>query len=70
MVRENDMPDKSLRQTLMLSATFPPPIQQLAKDFLREFCFVAVGKVGGANTDISQTFERVSYSRVNSTIAQ
>lgn len=42
------------RQTLMFSATFPNPIQRLAGDFLNDYVFLAVGRVGGAAQDITQ----------------
>ena len=40
------------RQTMMFSATFPSEIQRLAGDFLRDYVFLAVGRVGGAAQDI------------------
>lgn len=46
------------RQTMMFSATFPSEIQRLAGDFLRDYVFLAVGRVGGAAQDIEQ---RVMY---------
>lgn len=46
------------RQTMMFSATFPNEIQRLAGDFLRDYVFLAVGRVGGAAADIEQ---RVIY---------
>lgn len=48
------MPDKTQRQTLMFSATFPEEIQRLAAEYLNNYLFVAIGQVGGANTDVSQ----------------
>lgn len=42
------------RQTLMFSATFPPEIQVTAGKFLRDYCFVTVGIIGGACTDVEQ----------------
>ena len=55
IVEMSGMPDKSQRQTLMYSATFPDEIQRLAADFLKEqYLFVVVGKIGGSNLDISQ----------------
>uniref|UniRef100_A0A915JI16 RNA helicase n=1 Tax=Romanomermis culicivorax TaxID=13658 RepID=A0A915JI16_ROMCU len=60
LLEHNTLPLKSERQTLMFSATFPEEIQRLAQDFLRpQFAFIAVGIVGGANTDITQVFEQV-----------
>ncbi|KAM7432977.1 putative ATP-dependent RNA helicase ddx4 [Porites harrisoni] len=56
IVEMKGMPDKTERQTLMFSATFPDEIQRLAADFLKEqYLFVAVGKIGGSNLDISQS---------------
>lgn len=56
LVERSGMPDKANRQTLMFSATFPDEIQRLAADFLKEdYLFVAVGRIGGSNLDISQT---------------
>jgi len=44
------------RQTLMFSATFPREIQRLAQDFLYNYVFLAVGRVGSTTDFISQTF--------------
>ena len=48
------MPPSGSRQMLMFSATFKADIQQLARKYLHEHVFVTVGRVGGANTDITQ----------------
>lgn len=48
------------RQTLMFSATFPEQIQHLAGKFLHNYCFIAVGVVGSASTDVQQIFHQVS----------
>ncbi|XP_076463015.1 ATP-dependent RNA helicase DDX4-like [Babylonia areolata] len=53
------MPPKSDRQTLMFSATFKPDIQKLAADFMNDYLFITVGIVGGACTDVEQTFLEV-----------
>ncbi|RKO91717.1 P-loop containing nucleoside triphosphate hydrolase protein [Blyttiomyces helicus] len=58
IVEEEDMPRS--RQTLLFSATFPREIQILAKDFLRSYVWLAVGRVGGAADDIAQTILQVS----------
>merc|ERR1719336_2771072 len=47
------------RNTLMFSATFPEEIQQLAQDFLRDYIFVAVGRVGSTTDLIKQQLRRV-----------
>ncbi|GFO03223.1 ATP-dependent RNA helicase vasa, isoform a [Plakobranchus ocellatus] len=59
LVETMGMPPKTERQTLMFSATFPEEIQKLAGDFLNDYLFVTVGRVGGANTDVSQNFFEV-----------
>lgn len=48
------------RVTLMFSATFPSEIQKLAQDFLHDYLFLTVGVVGGANSDVEQTFHKVT----------
>jgi superfamily II DNA/RNA helicase len=54
------LPQKDERITSMFSATFPDEVQRLAKHFLRsDYVFLAVGILGGANEDISQTIELV-----------
>ena len=60
LVEELGMPDKSQRQTLMFSATFPEEIQRLASDFLNDYLFITVGRVGGATTDITQKVMEVT----------
>ncbi|XP_023225362.1 ATP-dependent RNA helicase vasa-like isoform X2 [Centruroides sculpturatus] len=60
MVQNPSMPPKGQRQTLMFSATFPPPIQRLASEFLDNYLFLTVGIVGSANSDVEQTFYQVS----------
>lgn len=55
LVETMGMPDKTARQTLMFSATFPVEIQKLAGEFLNDYLFLTVGAVGGANQDVTQT---------------
>ncbi len=62
VVTQFDMPDKSSRQTLMFSATFPEDIQRLAADFLHDHIFLTVGVVGGTTSDIKQTVIEVGFS--------
>ncbi|TPX43029.1 hypothetical protein SeMB42_g04893 [Synchytrium endobioticum] len=57
IVEKEDMPKQ--RQTLMFSATFPRNIQILARDFLRDYIFLAVGRVGSTSENISQRIEYV-----------
>lgn len=59
LVETMGMPPKDKRQTLMFSATFKAEIQQLAADFLNDYLFITVGIVGGACTDVEQTFHEV-----------
>lgn len=47
------------RQTMMFSATFPANIQRLASDFMKDYIFLTVGRVGAASKDVSQTLEYV-----------
>lgn len=54
VIEDFGMPPKTDRQTLMFSATFPQEIQRLASDYLNDYLFLAIGQVGGANTDVSQ----------------
>ena len=53
------MPFGDERLTMMFSATFPANIQRLASDFLRDYVFLTVGRVGAASKDVTQTIEYV-----------
>ena len=55
IVDEADMPPVGERQTLMFSATFPKEIQRLAADFLNNYIFLKVGRVGSTTDFITQT---------------
>ncbi|KAH9066572.1 ATP-dependent RNA helicase ded-1 [Lactarius vividus] len=59
IVQEEDMPGVHDRQTLMFSATFPRDIQMLAKDFLKDYIFLSVGRVGSTSENITQKIEYV-----------
>ncbi|GAB7359380.1 hypothetical protein MBLNU230_g6031t1 [Neophaeotheca triangularis] len=59
IVEGEDMPPTQGRQTLMFSATFPRDIQMLARDFLREYIFLSVGRVGSTSENITQKIEYV-----------
>ncbi|KAF7459242.1 putative ATP-dependent RNA helicase [Cryptosporidium felis] len=60
IVEDSDMPHSlDGRQTVMFSATFPREIQQLAKDFLHNYIFLTVGRVGATSGSIVQ---RVVYA--------
>ncbi|KAK9888686.1 hypothetical protein WA026_000916 [Henosepilachna vigintioctopunctata] len=54
IVENENMPRTGQRQTLMFSATFPSPIQKLARDFLDNYIFLAVGRVGSTSENITQ----------------
>uniref|UniRef100_T1PI52 RNA helicase n=1 Tax=Musca domestica TaxID=7370 RepID=T1PI52_MUSDO len=55
IVEDSNMPGRGQRQTLMFSATFPKQIQELASDFLSNYIFLAVGRVGSTSENITQT---------------
>ncbi|KAJ6571744.1 P-loop containing nucleoside triphosphate hydrolase protein [Mycena capillaripes] len=59
IVQGEDMPGVHERQTLMFSATFPRDIQMLAKDFLKDYIFLSVGRVGSTSENITQKIEYV-----------
>ncbi|XP_015438333.1 PREDICTED: ATP-dependent RNA helicase vasa, isoform A [Dufourea novaeangliae] len=59
IVDHDSMVPLSERQTLMFSATFPDEVQMLAKRFLNNYLFLAVGIVGGACSDVEQNFYEV-----------
>lgn len=59
IVQGEDMPDTDHRQTLMFSATFPRDMQILARDFLKDYVFLSVGRVGSTSENITQKVEFV-----------
>jgi superfamily II DNA/RNA helicase len=61
IVEGEDMPShrNGNRQTMMFSATFPKEIQRLAADFLYDYIFLAVGRVGSTHENITQRVEYV-----------
>ena len=66
IVEQDNMPPPGVRQTYMFSATFPKEIQILARDFLKDYVFLAVGRVGSTSENITQKIvwveEQVSSS--------
>jgi len=52
IVQKLGMPKQ--RQTVMTSATFPTEVQHLAQDFMGNYSFMAVGRVGGTASTIRQ----------------
>ncbi|KAL5729549.1 RNA helicase [Ranunculus cassubicifolius] len=59
IVEQMDMPRPGVRQTMLFSATFPTEIQQLASDFLSNYIFLTVGRVGSSTDLIEQRIEYV-----------
>ncbi|XP_060669102.1 DEAD-box ATP-dependent RNA helicase 52C isoform X1 [Ziziphus jujuba] len=59
IVEQLDMPQPGSRQTMLFSATFPNDIQRLASDFLSNYIFVAVGRVGSSTSLIVQKVDYV-----------
>ncbi|CAN8318050.1 unnamed protein product [Cochlearia groenlandica] len=59
IVEQMDMPPRGVRQTLLFSATFPREIQRLAADFLANYIFLVVGRVGSSTDLIIQRVEFV-----------
>lgn len=59
IVEGENMPQVGDRQTLLFSATFPKEIQRLASDFLHDYIFLAVGRVGSSTDLIVQVVEFV-----------
>ncbi|OMO68841.1 hypothetical protein COLO4_29393 [Corchorus olitorius] len=59
IVEQMDMPTRGVRQTMLFSATFPREIQRLASDFLSNYIFLAVGRVGSSTDLIVQRVEFV-----------
>ncbi|KAJ0020569.1 hypothetical protein Pint_31367 [Pistacia integerrima] len=62
IVEQMDMPPAGVRQTMLFSATFPKEIQRLASDFLANYIFLAVGRVGSSTDLIVQRVEFVHES--------
>jgi ATP-dependent RNA helicase DDX3X len=60
IVEKTNMPEAGKRITLMFSATFPKNIQKLAADFLNNYVFLTVGRVGSTTENITQQFEYCS----------
>ncbi|KAK8562040.1 hypothetical protein V6N12_049093 [Hibiscus sabdariffa] len=62
IVEQMDLPNRGVRQTMLFSATFPREIQRLASDFLSNYIFLAVGRVGSSTDLIVQRVEFVLES--------
>lgn len=48
------------RVTHLFSATMPREIENLAKKYMRSFCYVSIGEPGGGKKDIEQRIELIS----------
>jgi ATP-dependent RNA helicase DDX3X len=59
IVEQRDMPDINHRTTTMFSATFPREIRKLAEDFLNNYLFISVGRVGSTVESITQVIKFV-----------
>ncbi|PIA46705.1 hypothetical protein AQUCO_01500324v1 [Aquilegia coerulea] len=59
IVERMDMPRPGTKQTLLFSATFPDEIQRLASDFLSNYIFLTVGRVGSSTDLIEQRVDFV-----------
>lgn len=69
IVQQEGMPAaKEGRQTLMFSATFPKQIQRMAMDFLDDYIFVTVGRVGSTTEFITQKLEYVEEGMKQNTL--
>lgn len=60
IVEGENMPRSGERQTLLFSATFPKEIQRLAADFMHNYIFLSVGRVGSSTDLIVQHIEYVA----------
>jgi len=60
IVEQRDMPRTSDRHTIMFSATFPKDIRQLASDFLKDYLFLKIGRVGATTEFVSQHIKFVT----------
>lgn len=45
------------RVTHLYSATMPPRVERLAKNYLRHYCYISIGDPGSAKKDIKQIVE-------------
>ncbi|KAG9510726.1 ATP-dependent RNA helicase DDX3Y, partial [Fragariocoptes setiger] len=66
IIQSPEMPPVGQRQTLMFSATFPKKVQELARNFLENYIFLAVGRVGSTSENITQKVFLVEESEKRS----
>ena len=62
------MPPAGHRQTMLFSATFPKEIQRLAADFLHDYIFLTVGRVGSSTDLIAQHVEYMQGDQKKETV--
>jgi len=68
IVDGSGMPNAQERTTLLYSATFPREIQRMATDFLHDYIFIAVGRVGSSTELISQSVLHVQQHEKRSVL--
>ena len=68
IVEQENMPRSGERQTLLFSATFPKEIQRLAADFMHNYIFLSVGRVGSSTDLIVQHIEYVNATEKRQTL--
>lgn len=68
IVEGEDMPPAGHRQTMLFSATFPKEIQRLAADFLHDYIFLTVGRVGSSTDLIAQHIEYMQSDQKKETV--
>lgn len=71
ILTDNTMVSSAERSTIMFSATLPTNVQQIAKSYLKsDYISVAVGEIGGACKDVTQTFIEVNkFSKKKALVA-
>ncbi|KAI8381178.1 ATP-dependent RNA helicase DED1 [Radiomyces spectabilis] len=65
-----DMPSVENRQTLLFSATFPRVIQEMAQDFLKNYIFLSVGRVGATSENITQNIKYIEENDKRSALVE
>lgn len=58
------------RQTMMFSATFPEEMQRLAADFMKDYIFMSVGRVGSSINLIIQHVEFIQPTEKNTVLVE
>ena len=63
LVQRSGMPPPKSRQTFMFSATFPTPMQKLAREFLNDYIWIGVGRVGSTTSSITQRLVKATNNK-------